>query len=162
MANKDNPAGFKVHSCIFPSIPTYQGILKSGVTVTATDNGADMLAFSTDGYLDIATATSTAIVGIAKFTLTGDGTKILDYVPALPGILFEGQCSGTLTQTMLNTSHDIEGTTGIMEINEDAASTNVVLPLYIQKNISTGLAENALGANARVVFKIFKSALISQ
>lgn len=162
MANKDNPSGFKVHSCIFPSIPTYQGILKSGVTVTANDNGADAVVLGTDGYLDIATASSAAIAGIACYTLTGDGTKVLDYYPALPGILFEGQTSGTSAQTDIGTAVDIEGTTGIMEINENAFSTGVVKPLWLQKNVGTNGAVNAFGANARLVFIWFKSQLISQ
>lgn len=152
MANRDNPCGFKVHKCDLPAIPTGEGILKNGVTITADGDGADAVILGTDGYLDIALATSTSILGIAQYTATGDGSTKVRYTKAIPGVEFEGQCSGTMAQTNIGQACDIEGTTGIMEINENASSTGVVLPIALK-------GDSAVGANARLVF-VFKGQMV--
>lgn len=139
MANIDNPNGFKVYQCSWPSVPTFREILKSGVTVAK----GDAIIWGTDGYLDIATASSASIAGVSDEALTGDGSKYLKFTPTLPGILWEAQCSGTGAQTDIGETVDIEGTTGIMEINENANSVNVFRPIGKRP-------DSAYGANVRL------------
>lgn len=146
MANKDNPNGFSVYECDYPAVPTEKGILKNATVIA----GGDALIIGTDGYVDIAVAASTKIAGIAKYAATGDGSTYIRYTPALPGIKFVGQCSGTMAQTDIGEAVDLEGTTGIMEINEDANSTGVIMPVRIHP-------EDSVGANARLIFRFYKS-----
>ncbi|NJL70762.1 MAG: hypothetical protein HC888_03710 [Candidatus Competibacteraceae bacterium] len=105
--------------------------------------------------MSIALATSTRIFGVCQSAITAIATaqqKIL-YVPALPSILFEGQCSGTMTPVNMGETADIEGATGVMEINENAQSTNVLRLVKLADGLN-----NAAGANARVLFNWVASA----
>jgi hypothetical protein len=145
MANVDNPNGFYAVQCLWGSIPIEDGYLGSNVGVKA----GDAISVATTGYLSLATSASTYIMGVATETITAVAAtpQKVKYVPAMPGVIFEGQCSGTSTRTNSYQACDIEGTTGIMEIDENAASTGVVLPLELIPR--TG---NAVGANARYRF----------
>lgn len=76
-----------------------------------------------------------------------------DYCPvwANTGELFVGRCSGTLAATGVPVTADIEGGSGAMEINEDAAVTGVVRI----EGFVAGEADVAMtGANAFVTFTI--------
>ena len=71
--------------------------------------------------------------------------------PALPGVVFEGQCSGTYAASIRYTSVDIEGTTGIMEVNENATTEQVI-------HVIGPVDGTTIGANSRVQFVIARSA----
>lgn len=154
MANIDKPAGFRV-SAMPGSFPIYTGKTASNVTL----NPGDAVIRLTTGLIGLALATSTSILGVSQSKLTGEAGVQKDcmFVPALPGIVFSGQCSGTPTQSVVGEKHDIEGGTGVMEINEDATSTNVVEIVGFEGGIN-----NAVGANARVLFVWSSSAWTGQ
>lgn len=148
MANKDNPNGFRVLQTVSGTEPmVLSGLTVTGLTVAPGDA---LVKDASTGLLDIATASSTAIFGVCQSKVTGETgvSKKINYIPVTEDIIWEGQCSGTLTQAMSGDTCDIEGTTGIMEINENATSTNVVRIIEMSDR-----PDNAMGANARVKFK---------
>jgi hypothetical protein len=146
MANKDLPNGFRaVMTTGGHSPPIFTAYTTSNLTVAP----GDALTMLSTGVLDIATATSAAIFGVCQSKITGETgvRKKCLYVPAADDIIFEGQCSGTFTPSNVGESVDIEGTTGIMEINENAQSVGVARLIGL-----SGEVDNAAGANARVFF----------
>lgn len=145
MANVDNPNGFRAVSNLGGgAIPMYPAKVKIGVSLLP----GDAIIMLTDGTVDVALAASTTILGVCQSVVVG-GVALQDckYVPAMDSLVFEGQCSGTYTPTNAGVSVDIEGTTGIMEINENAVLTGVARVLKLADGIG-----NAAGANARVLF----------
>lgn len=155
MANVDNPSGFVVARSNSVVVPMVKGTTASNVTLA----DGDLVIMLTTGLISIALNTSTSIHGLCVKPVTGAAgvQKECWFVPALETIEFEGQCSGTMAQTDIGEACDIEGTTGIMEVNEDANSTAVIR--------ITGLAnglKNAVGANARVRFVVNKSSYTGQ
>jgi hypothetical protein len=150
MANADTPNGASLYRRDLPSIPTKSEILKSGVTIAKND----FLIIGTDGFLTIAVAGSPDLYGVANYAATGDGTTKIIYTPCLPGLTWEMQCSGTGAQTTIGQAVDLEGTTGIMEINEDAVSTKVLK--VIEKH-----PDSAYGTNTRFIVAVNKSGWVS-
>lgn len=151
MANKDLPNGFRAVMCAGGRVPP---IFTANTTSNLTVAPGDALTILSTGVLDIATASSAAIFGVCQSKITGEAgvQKKCLYVPAADDIIFEGQCSGTFTPVNVGESVDIEGTTGIMEINENATSLAVARLIGL-----AGGVENAAGANARVWFTWTKS-----
>ena len=152
MAYVDNPNGFV---CV--------GTLNGGpapepmyarLDVNQTISRGDMLIAS-GGYLQIAAASSVVLIGVAVESIVASASvyKWVGFIPALPHVLFEGQCSGTATIADLWTVCDIEGTTGIMEINEDATSYGVIAPVALS-NETEGFGT---GAGTRLKFMVQKS-----
>lgn len=145
MANIDRPCGFRaVVNLGGGAIPMYPAKVKIGTSLRP----GDAIIKLSGGTVDIATASSAKIYGVNQSEVVG-GAALVNclYVPATPSILFEGQTSGTYTPVNEGETCDIEGTTGIMEINEDAQSVNVVRLFKLADEI-----DNAAGANARVLF----------
>lgn len=143
MANTDNPNGFKpvfAHGSNLP--PLVQGSVDTSTAVAA----GDPLIWSS-GYLDVAASSSAAIAGVAAQDVasTSAYTEILFY-PADPDITFEGQCSGNMTQGIIGTAVDIEGSTGEFEINEGGSTEKVARIIAFAPDTETG-------TNARVWFK---------
>lgn len=150
MANPDRPAGFIAVQPQGQTLPMYEYMTKSNLSLAP----GDAVILLSGGTVDIATSSSTGILGVCQSKITAVSAtqqKVL-VVPALPHIVFAGQCSGTYSPVNAGESVDIEGTTGIMEINEDAQSTGVARIVGLEK--SEG---NAAGANARVLFTWAKS-----
>ena len=155
MANVDNPNGFRC-------IGTLSGGEPQIVEVTLADSQTiaqgDALIFSNIGTaqtVQIAVYTSGVIAGVAAEAVTTSGSTdtILMY-PADPDYIFEAQCSGTYASA----SHDfkcvdIEGTTGIMEVNENLSTYCVFQILGMVNN-----NKNEAGANARVYGRFVRSA----
>ena len=155
MANVDNPSGFVVARSNSVVVPLVKGTTGSNVTLA----DGDFVTMLTTGLIALATSSSATLHGLCVKPVTGAAGvgKECWVVPALETIEFEGQCSGTMAQTDIGEACDIEGTTGIMEVNEDANSTAVIR--------ITGLAnglKNAVGANARVRFVVNKSSYTGQ
>lgn len=152
MANVDNPNGFRALQTVSGQKPM---VLSGYTKVNVTLNPGDALIIDgSTGLLDIATAASTAVFGVCQSKVTGEAgvSKMINYIPASKDIIFEGQCSGTFAMTMVGTSVNIEGTTGVMEIDEDGSTTGVARIV--------GLSDapgNAVGNNARVKFIWAKS-----
>lgn len=150
MANVDRPNGFTAVAPDGLTLPMYEFYTQSNLTL----NPGDAVIMNSNGTVNIASAASTAIFGVCQSKVTAIAAtkqKVL-VIPANPNIVFSGQCSGTYTPVNAGESVDIEGTTGIMEINEDAQSVGVARIIGLEGGIN-----NAAGANARVLFTWNKS-----
>jgi len=150
MANNDNPNGFSFRKNgqggTTPLILT--GIVATSQTIAKGD--AIILA---SGLIQIAVATSGQLYGIANESIVSSAAgATMTFIPAAPGYIFSGQGSGTPTQAMLGTAVDIEGATGVMEINENAVVEKVIQLVGVDPDV-----ENALGANARMLFTVARS-----
>ena len=138
MANADNPNGFKAWSPD-PRVTKYN----AGGTFAK----GDLLMYSS-GKVVIHDAGNNLAVGVAA-TGGASGEDCLVYDD--PMTIFIGQTSGTHALASHDgTLCDVEGTTGIMEINENATSANTVRVL--RQELVPGSMET--GANARVLFTI--------
>lgn len=142
MANINNPNGFTFNSMLSgqPTIKT--GVLADSQTIAK----GDALVISS-GQLGIGLSNSPALYGVAAEAKVTDGAvaDILFY-PATKDTLFEAQCSGTFAESMVGADVDIEGATGVMQVNENATTEQV---FHIVDYIRTD--ENAIGANTRVI-----------
>ena len=150
MANKDYPNGFKAIAPAGTALPLYTYNTKSNLSLSP----GDAVILMSTGVVDIATASSAAILGVCQSKVTGETgvQKQVAVVPAYKDILFSGQCSGDYSPVNAGESVDIEGTTGIMEINENAQSAGVARIVGLEGGI-----DNAVGTNARVLFTWAKS-----
>jgi len=150
MANTDNPNGFvpiRSLAGVEPRMSRYT--VNSGQVIALGD-----AVIFTGGYVQIALSNSGSLGGVAAGAAApASGTGYI-YVYDDPETIFEGQCSGTFAQDDVGKQCDIEGTTGIMEVNEDATTETVITILEMSKK-----SNNALGANARVQFKITRHQL---
>jgi len=154
MANVDNPNGFWLDYSMLGHAEFETGnIYKADSALTITRGDAVIEDGTTAGKVDIAASSSGALLGVSAETSVWSATQaaagdtILFY-PAVPWLVFNGQCSGTYALTKRYEEHDIEGTTGIMEVNEDAEKV-----LYI-----IGEDPNSeIGDNTRVKFIILRS-----
>ena len=151
MANKDLPNGFRaVMSGSGSPPPVFEVMTAANLAL----NPGDFLTMLSNGTVTITTSSSTSIFGLCQSKVSAESgvSKKIRYIPALDDLIYEGQCSGTFTPVNVGESVDIEGTTGIMEVNEDAQSTGVIRIVGLAKGV-----DNAAGANARVNFTITKS-----
>ena len=151
MANVNNPNGFRAVKSLSGSyLPTFSYMTKTNVAIKA----GDAVIMLSNGTIDIALAASATIFGVSQSTLTAESgvSKKILVVPASKDIVFSGQCSGTYTPVNAGESVDIEGATGVMQVNEDAQSTNVLRIVGLEGGLN-----NAVGANARVLFTWCKS-----
>jgi hypothetical protein len=155
MANVDNPHGFVWAGSLLTgdqTPQTFKGTLASAQTIAAGD-----ALIASSGVISIAASTSATILGVAfeAVTSAATATSTITFIPATPWNIFEAQCSGTFATTILYTDVDIEGTTGIMEVNEDATTEQVFQVIDYVK-----ASNNAVGANTRVLGVFKKSAFL--
>lgn len=151
MANVDNPRGFEFVGNLYGGTGGARALkLKTANAQTIAPGDAVIL---NAGYVQIALANSGLILGVAASGVTGSaqGDDIW-VIPAMPGFLFRAQCSGTLTQALLLKEADIEGATGVMEVNEDATVEGVVQIVDLDRS-----ERNALGANADVIVRFIRT-----
>lgn len=158
MANVDKPNGFRAHSMMGAgtgAFPLFTGTTDSNVSCVP----GDPLFLTSDGTITVASASSTGIYGVAQQALTGATgvRKSIKFIPAIDSIVWSGQCSGTYTPVNAGESVDIEGSTGIFEINEDAQSIGCARIVGLEGGLN-----NAAGANARVLFTWAKSQWMGQ
>ena len=148
MANTDNPNGFTFVKSFYGHEEMVEGDTLINTTIT---KGDAIIVASTAGQVDIAVSNSPQLLGFAAETVvTAATSKKILYYPALPGSVFEGQCSGTFATTMINTAVDIEGATSIMEVNENATTEDVIQIIGYDPN-------SEVGANTRVRFIVLRS-----
>lgn len=157
MANADAAYGFFPDQILFggtAAIPVWEGQVKSNHVFTLGD-----AVYASAGYLRNAATTDKAVVGVcaanrAQSAAGVVGTRVsnsgatrpkLLFWPALDGIVFRGQCSGTPTQAKVWTLQDLEGaaanSTGKsnQEINEDATSNKNLWLIGFSGHTSIGL-----------------------
>ena len=155
MANADRPVGFTVAEGQ-PYFAPKPYVTAASETIAI----GDMVSLDSAGRVTIATS-STAIglyLGVAASSVTSSsaGDEILVYDN--PATIFQGQCSGDgaltdpYTTRSLAACFDIEGTTGIMEINEDSTTYDVCKIIGI--GTEPNGEESAVGTNQKKLFKI--------
>ena len=137
MANRDNPHGFIAEYTLSGgAFPVFHGKMAASLSLKK----GDTLIFSS-GYLTLGLASSTAIAGICMEDKTSSAGEYptISYTPVTPDVIFSAQCSGTATQAMIGTIVDIEGASGVQEINENATAVGVVRLLGVKPNSVLGL-----------------------
>ena len=154
MANTDNPNGFSL-----AKNATGQPVIQSfaiAASQTITKGDAVILA---SGLVQIAVATSGALLGVAQETITSGASvtraddRILVAV-GTPANIFEGQCSGDSAATSVGAECDIEGATGVMQVNENASVEDVLQIIGLKSDVD---ADFTIGTNDRVFFTITRS-----
>lgn len=152
---RDNARGFEWAGSLVGGVAGPR-TLKLAMAASTTITEGDAVVFSS-GYVDAASSSSGTIAGVAvetKTTGSGENPRIL-VIPALPFYLFRANTSGTPTQAMVGTLVDIEGSTGAMEVNEDATTEQVVQIVDIDRD---GYSDNAFGtANSDVVIRFART-----
>jgi hypothetical protein len=143
MANIDNPNGFKFLYAAAGHVEFKRGFLKASETIAE----GDLIARDASGRVRIWTTADSEVLGVAQSPCTSATAddEIL-YIAAQPGIYFHAQCSGTYAITLRDTAVDVEGTTGIMEVNENATA-NAVFTIRGEVDID---GQSAIGDHTRV------------
>lgn len=153
MANVDNPNGFRVSMPAGTTIPMFEYYTKSNLALAV----GDAVYLLSTGVVDIMTSSiNVGVLGVCQSAVTataGVQKKVL-VVPAYKDLVFSGQCSGTYTPVNAGETVDLEGTTGIMEVNENSQVASTACIRIVGLERSEG---NAAGANARVLFTWAKS-----
>lgn len=143
MANVDNPHGFN----FVRRVGGGAGVpLESGTTRSASTIYAGAAITRSNGLIHQADNADTMILGVAAEGITGiAGTRqeIL-YYPALPDIVFSGQCSGNGTIGFVGAHVGIEGATNGMELDENG-TTSVAQVIGLKDG-------SAFGTNAELLF----------
>jgi len=154
MANTDLPVGFKPNGQ-----SPYYAPRAYEATASQTIAIGDAVTLDSAGRVSIA-ASNTAIglyLGVAASPVSdataGDLIMVYDNVEQI----FEGQCSGDgaladiYTTRNLSACFDIEGATGVMEINENSSTYDAC------KIVGVGTepdgSESAVGTNQKKLFK---------
>ena len=151
MANTDNPNGFMCVKSDFGTIKIEEGLVDTSQTITK----GDALIITAAGLIQIAVATSPLIYGVAAESVTSAAAgSNIKFIPALPWYVFEGQCSGSFAATHRGGTADIEGTTGIMEVNEDASVEDVLVMVREHPDATVG------SASAQIYFRWIRSAYL--
>lgn len=148
MPNADKPNGFAPAYTLSGGPPA---IVWLPVATTQTLAKGDAVTFSS-GQITIATSSSGTIAGVmsAPSVLATANTNVPVYV-ADSNTVFVGQCSGDSAIALIGTSVDIEGTTGIMEVNENATTEKVARVVGLHPS-------DDIGTNGRVYFTWARSA----
>jgi hypothetical protein len=149
MANTDNPNGFKW----IKNLTASDELITVTLATTQTIAKGDALQLSS-GQAIIATSGAGQIFAVAAEaeTTTTATADILVY-PAYPWYEFEGQCSGTYAASIRHSAVDIEGTTGIMEVDENATTEKVF-------QVTGHNPNSEIGANTRVTGVFIRSSYL--
>jgi len=130
------------------------------LTASQTIAVGDPVYLDSAGRVSIAVENSTAeLLGVAASPCTSStaGDPILVYDD--PDQIFEGQCSGNgaladpYTCATLTSCFDIDGTTGIFEIDESTSTQDLIQVCGVGTDPGTG-EESAVGTNQRKLFRI--------
>ena len=151
MAYVDNPNGFYcVGTLASKELPP---IRRVRLAVSQTIHAGDLLITDTDGYATIALSDSGQLAFLAMEDKTSSAASHpwIQVIYLMPDVVIVGQCSGTPAQTNIFQPCDIEGTTGIMEINENLDNEKVLLPINLA-DVNEGF-----GANARLECIVLRS-----
>jgi hypothetical protein len=148
MANLDQPVGFQPYGTVLRMQPYVAG---------GTVYPGDAVKYDSAGKVVVAAA-SDALCGVANnYVTTGQTVYVYDH----PDQLFVGQGDDNTVdaQTDINLNYDILATSGNttyktsqMEIDASTQNTTATLPLKVLA--LEPRSNNALGTNARLVFKI--------
>jgi len=164
MANPDIPCGFTPTRALDggPIIATL-GNAAASQTVAVGDacimsSGAYSIAASTSGSLAGVVAPQAGVTRLGGNCISSS-TLNDDFWFYDERHVFAGQCSGTYAVDCRHKLCDIEGTTGIMEVNEDATTETVIQILKEILGTFGGRTGLVVGANSMVEFVIHKAQL---
>lgn len=144
MANVDNPNGFSCVMTLSGGAPTRLSYT-TAASQSIKKGDAVSLSLATS-LVTLANSVTPRLFGVAAHDVTttaADERYPLLVYPFDSNNVFEAQCSGTFSLARIGSSVDIEGTTGIQEVNEDATVEQVLRIIGYNP-----LSE--IGANARV------------
>lgn len=149
MANRDNPNGFTWVKSLIPgsSTPELVPVTQAISQVIAKGDAV----FLSSAQAIIGTSSAERILGVAaeSQTTTAGATATLMIIPATPWNVFAAQCSGTYAASIRHSAVDIEGTTGIMEVNENATTEAVFQVLQEDPNTEIGANSTVWGVFIR-------------
>ena len=148
-ANADNPDGCKPYG-LFGQFSASFGAFEAAASQTIVEG--DPVKFDGSRQIVIAGATDSQILGFARTAVTSSSAGDLIYVYNDPNAVYQCQCSGTFAITMIGTDVDLEGTTGIFEVNENATT-------YKPVKIVGYNHSDSVGANTRVLVTLNMSSL---
>lgn len=156
MANSDIKNGFTVSSNQYGQDAVKEFPVAASQTITKGD-----FVILASGLIQIALATSPQLLGIAAHDITTGGSvdrnDVLKVTVALPGIVFEGQGSGSSVASLIGGACDIEGATGIMEVNENATTEDVLQIIGFRSDEDPNYE---LGLNDRIRVVVLRSQYI--
>lgn len=148
MANLDYPHGFVPYDHTgLSSAPIHWYEFTDAASIAQGD--AVIVDDGDAGYVKIALADSPLLLGVAATPAVGGTPGKIAVYDSLDTI-FEVQASGDTAQALVNTQCDIEGTTGIMEANENASVEDVLSIVGLHPN-------DEIGTNGRLLVKIIRS-----
>jgi len=162
MANPDIANGFSfVRSLSGQMVP-----MRGRVDINQIIAKGDALIISAGGLLQIGLFDSDEIYGVANtpITTTGtvDETDTIEFYPATDQIIFEAQVSGSTTIALIGDDVDIEGATGVMEVNENAVVEEVfkIIGLASDKReeLDLGLNDRVYGYFTRSSYNRYRGA----
>jgi len=142
MAYIDNPNGFFFDGMVGggDTTPILSQVLNTAETVVHGD-----LLYVSGGMISIAAAAVTSLLGLCIEDVASSAALArIMYIPLLPDVIIVGQCSETPVQADMLCGHDIEGTTGIQELNEDDDSSPLLIPIDLWDRAE------GFGANCRL------------
>lgn len=147
MANPDAANGFTFVRSLSGQMAPIRGRVAASQTITKKD----AIIINASGLIEIALFDSDEIYGVANTSITTTGsvdeTDTLEFYPATDQTIFEAQVSGSTTIALIGDDVDIEGATGVMQVNENAVVEEV---FKIIGNASDKREELDLGLNDRV------------
>jgi hypothetical protein len=147
MANSDRPVGFKPAYTLSGGPPA---IVYMPVATTQTLAAGDAVTLAS-GQIAISTSSSGTITGVmAAPSVTATANTLVPVYVANSDTVFEGQCSGNSAIALIGTAVDIEGATGVMEVNENATTEAVIRIVGLHPS-------DEVGTNGRVYFVVEKS-----
>ena len=147
MANENRTGFYYAYRETSGPAPIREFLTTSNVTLAK----GDLVVMSNTGLVNIATATDSMLVGVAAHAVTGVAgvkAKVL-VVVGLQDVVFLGRSSGTTAQADVGELVDFEGTTGIMEVNENAQSIGNLRVMALKPG-------DSLDSNCGVYVKITK------
>ena len=148
-ANTDNPNGCKPTGLFGQFVAPFSPF-QAAASQTIVEG--DPVKLDGSGQVVIGAATDSSLLGFARTAVTDSDAGDIIYVYNDPEQVYECQCSGTFALTMIGDAVDLEGSTGIFEVNENAST-------YQPVRIVGYNANDSVGANTRLFVRLNMSIL---
>ncbi len=148
-ANVDNPNGC-LPSTFFGQGQATFAAYEAAAAQTIVEG--DPVKLDGSGQVVIATAADSSLLGFAKSAVSASTVGDTIYIYNNPSQVFQCQCSGTFAITLMGSAVDLEGSTGIFEVNENASVTKAV------RIVGFNVADS-VGLNSRVYIQLNMSKL---
>lgn len=147
MANKDRPNGFSFVRSLTGQMAPIRGRVAANQVIAK----GDAIIINASGLIQIALSSSGEIYGVAEQPITTEASVTVEdsltFYPATDQVIFEAQVSGSSTIALIGDDVDIEGVTGVMEVNENAVVEEVFKIIEVKSDTDPELE---IGLNDRV------------